>query len=93
MILSFPAHPFILCIIYFSCLFRFDDKLLRLRSEIKVPVQHANRECGYKYALLNMENTLTYEEIVQFRSYGEGVMNRCLVIGKEYTAGKSKLGK
>ena len=53
--------------------------------------QVANRKCGYKYALLSKENKVTYEEIVEFKSYGVDFINRCLVIDKEYAAKNSKL--
>ena len=53
----------------------------------------AKRTCGYKYVLLDQENEPTYEELVEFRDYGVGIMDRCLVIGLEYAAENSKLWK
>jgi hypothetical protein len=73
-------------------LFRFFDKQWLLRGEIKVPLQFASKRCGYKYILLDEKNEPTYEKLVEFKP-DVGVMNRCLVIGEEYAAEKSKLAE
>ncbi|CAB4006991.1 Hypothetical predicted protein [Paramuricea clavata] len=66
------------------------DKQLLLRGEIKIPLRLASRRCGYKYVLLDKRNEATHEELVEFKSRG-GILDRCLVIGEEYVAEKSKL--
>jgi hypothetical protein len=73
--------------------FRNIKKHLRLRGEVKVPVHLACRICRYKYALVNQKNEATYEELVEFRSHGTGIMDRCLIIGKQYAEENSKLGE
>ena len=50
----------------------------------------AKRYCGYKYVLVNGENEATYEELVEFKSKDEDIINRCLVIDEEYAAEDSK---
>ena len=76
---------------YFTlALIRNTDEQLRLRGEIKVPVHLAKWKCGYKYVLLDQKNKRTYEELVEFRECGVGVMDRCLVIDLEYAAENSK---
>ena len=81
-----------LSIFYIAYLCRKMDKQSRLRAEIKVPVQLAKGcYCGYKYALVNEEtNEATYEELSEFKSKNEDIINRCLVIDKEYAAEDSK---
>ena len=63
-----------------------------LHGELKVPLQLASSGWGYKYALVSKKkNKATYEVLVEFKWWSWGIMNRCLVIGKDYAAENSKL--
>ena len=69
------------------------DRHLRLRGEIKVPVELVNQRCGYKYVLVDKQNKATSERLLELRSHGELTMNRCLVIGRENAAEKKTMHK
>ncbi|CAB4014622.1 Hypothetical predicted protein, partial [Paramuricea clavata] len=69
----------------------YRDKQLVLHGELKVPLRLASFGWGYKYVLMNKKNKPSYEVLVEFKWWASGIMNRCLVIGKDYTAENGKL--
>ena len=60
---------------------------------LNISKRHAFSKCAYKYVLLNKTNKATYEEIVEFRPWKRGHVNRCLVIKEEFVTKTSKLTK
>ena len=63
---------------------------MRVKGVLMISKWVSSYKCGYKYVLLNKKGS-TYEELVEFRPWRGGVVDRCLVIKEEYVTKNSKL--
>ena len=67
-----------------------DSRDVLLRGQMTVPMQLVDKIVPYKYCLFT-NGILHYEEVIEFKTAWSGIVNRCLLIPKQFSKQNGKV--